>query len=154
MTHSELVILGHRWLTSRGHTAFTEFATYDNETPDVIGWKAGRSILIECKADRGDFLSDGNKRQRRYPQMGLGCLRYYLCPWGLIGPDELPKYWGLLWVRSGRVFVQLTASPFPEYDLRGELRFMSSMLKRADIRLGERHLADWLKWDNLRTAYE
>lgn len=148
MTHAELVQIGHRWLTSRGHTAFSEFATYDNETPDVIGWKGGLSTLLEAKADRGDFLSDGKKRQRKYPHMGLGRLRYYICPWGMIRPDELLERWGLLWVRSDRVHIQMTPSPFREYDLRGELRFMASMLRRADIRLGDQHINDWLRWEN------
>lgn len=154
MTHQELVTLGHRWLTSRGHTAFTEFATYDNETPDVLGWKSWLSTLIECKASRGDFLSDANKLQRRHPQMGLGRLRYYLCPWEMIRQEDLPQRWGLLWARSGRIYIKLQASPFPEYDLRGELRFMASMLRRADIRLGDRHISDWLRWENRRVAYE
>jgi hypothetical protein len=152
MTHVELVVLGHRWLTSRSYTVFTEFVTYDNETPDVIGWKSGRSILIECKADRGDFLSDCKKLWRRHPYMGLGRQRYYLCPWEMIKKVDLPKRWGLLWVRSGRVYTQMTASPFPEYNLQGELRFMASMLRRADIRLGDKHINEWLRWENRRVA--
>ena len=149
MTHAELVALGHRWLTNRGHTCFTEFATQDNESPDVIGWKGGLSTLLEAKADRGDFLSDKLKPARRR-LFALGRKRYYICPWGLIHPDELSERWGLLWVRSGRVFMKMSAAPFPEYDWMGELRFLNSMVRRVDIRLGEQHLSDWLRWENRR----
>ena len=153
MTHSELVAIGHRWLTSRGYTAFTEFATYDNETPDIIGWKSGRSILIECKASRGDFLSDNNKLWRKHPYMGLGRQRYYLCPWGMINKEDLSKHWGLLWVKGDRIYIKVTAVSFAEYNRQGELRFLNSMVRRADIRLGNKHLADWLRWKNRRVAY-
>jgi len=151
MTHSDLVRLGHRWLTSRGYTSFAEFATYSNESPDVIGWKGGLSILIECKASRGDFLSDGKKLARRC-LYALGRRRIYLCPWGMIQESELPPRWGLAWARGDRVFLRLGPSAFPQYDLMGELRFMSSMLRRADIRLGDDHINDWLKWENRRTG--
>lgn len=151
MTHSNLVLLGHRWLTTRGYMAFTEFATYSNESPDVIGWKGGLSILLECKTNRGDFLAEKNKpARRRMPELALGRQRYYLCPWGLINKDELSKNWGLLWVKGGRIYQKMSAMPFPEYDLVGELRFLNSMVRRADIRLGERHLSDWLRWENRR----
>ena len=153
MTHSELVTLGHRWLTSRGHTAFIEFATYDNESPDIIGWKSGRSILIECKASRGDFLSDKNKpARRRMPELALGRQRYYLCPWEMINKNELPERWGLLWAKGDRIYIKVVAIPFAEYNRQGELRFLNSMVRRADIRLGGRHLTDWLRWKNRRMA--
>ena len=148
MTHSDLVRLGLRWLTSRGHTAFAEFTTHSNESPDVIGWKGGFSILIECKASRGDFLSDGGKRQRKHIWMGLGHQQFYLCPWGLIDKNELPDKWGLLWAKAGRIYRRMEAMPFPEYDLMGELRFLNSMVRRADIRLVDTALSDWLRWEN------
>jgi hypothetical protein len=151
MTHSDLVVLGHHWLTSRGHTAFCEFSTYSNESPDVIGWKGGLSILLECKASRSDFLSDGKKPARRR-RFALGRRRYYLCPWGLIDQEELPDKWGLLWAKAGRIYRRAEAMPFPEYDLMGELRFLNSMLRRADIRVGDMAISDWLRWENRRKS--
>lgn len=153
MTHSELVFRGHLWLCRRGHTCFCEFATQDNETPDVIGWKSGLSTLIECKISRGDFLSDGKKMHRKHREMGLGYRRYYMCPWGMINPGELPPHWGLLWLRGNRVFVKKKALGNPNYNIQGELRFLSSMVRRADVRLDlmGTTINDWLKWENRST---
>lgn len=76
------------------------------ESPDSIGFRAtglhDGSFLVECKASRADFLADKHKPHRR--TLGMGKYRYYLCAEGLIGLEDLPDRWGLLWVDSkGRV---------------------------------------------------
>lgn len=70
----------------------------------------------------------------------------------MIAREELPQRWGLLWVRTGRVFIQAVAMPFAEYNQQGELRFLNSMIRRADIRLRDRHITDWLRWENRRVS--
>jgi len=37
---------------------------------------------------------------------GLGVYRFYLCPVGLIQPEELPPKWGLLYAENGKVLRQ------------------------------------------------
>ena len=75
----------------------SEQSCASGETPDVIGWKGRcRSVLIECKVSRADFLADREKPFRKDPSLGMGCERFYLTPAGLIRPAELPGKWGLL----------------------------------------------------------
>jgi hypothetical protein len=91
-----------------------------NEMPDAIGWKYdGRSILVECKASRADFLGDKNKPWRRCPAIGMGVLRYYMAPPGIIGLDDLPEQWGLCEVLPKIIRVRKKAEPF----LRGQWEF-------------------------------
>lgn len=102
MTHSELVKIAERWLvSSRGCGAvLTELVTLYPEIPDAIGFRDGTSTLIECKASRADFLADAKKVFRRNTWMGMGTFRFYLCPAGIITPEDLPPKWGLIWVNE------------------------------------------------------
>lgn len=147
MTHSELVALAHRWLKSHGYLAFTEFTTSNPETPDAIGWKAGESALIECKMSASDFNADAKKWFREHPDFGMGRLRYYLCPHGLITPEMIPENWGLIWTRGAtHVKTKVHATPFLEFNLRSEIVFMYSMLRRAQFLVAPRSLNECLKW--------
>lgn len=126
-----------------------ESATAAPENPDVIGWapEAG-SILIECKVTRTDFLRDANKPVRKIPQDGMGQRRYYLCPAEVIQVKDLPAKWGLLWVAKGQVSVKREPRGHPARNLVAEVRFLSSMLRRAQIRIGSRPLSEWLRGEN------
>lgn len=74
-----------------------ELSTANTETPDVIGWHGnGGSILIECKVSRSDFLADKNKVFRRDEDLGMGDVRYFAAPIGLLCADEMPAGWGLV----------------------------------------------------------
>jgi hypothetical protein len=148
MTHATLVALGVRWLSRRSSTVFYEFAAVSKESPDIIGWADGLSTLIECKASRVDFLRDGKKTVRKKPAAGMGQRRYYLCPSGVISPEEVPKKWGLLWVEKGHVTVKREARGNPDRSLIAELKFMNAMLRRAQIRIGTRPLSEWLRGEN------
>jgi hypothetical protein len=106
MDHNELVERAGKWLKSFGcSVVFCELvaATKHGEIPDAIGWKSGGSILIECKVHRSDFLADQKKVFRQLPHLGMGVFRLYMCPEGLIQPDEVPEGWGLLWIRGKKV---------------------------------------------------
>ena len=98
MTHPQLVALAVRWLRSyRCGVVLSEQSCASGEVPDAIGWKrACRSVVVECKITRADFLADRGKPFRFRPELGLGCERYYLTPTGLLDPGELPQGWGLL----------------------------------------------------------
>ncbi len=148
VTHATLVALGVRWLSRQSSTVFYEFAARVKENPDIIGWASGFSTLIECKASRSDFLSDSKKTVRRNPKKGMGQRRYYLCPAGVIQVEDLPPKWGLLWAEKSRVTVKREARGNPDRSLIAELRFLNSMLRRAQIRIGTRPLAEWLRGEN------
>jgi hypothetical protein len=149
MQHSTLVAMGVRWLGRHCSVVLYEFATPADENPDVIGWapEAG-SVLIECKLTRTDFLKDATKAVRKNPRAGMGHRRYYLCPADLIQVKDLPPKWGLLWVAKGQVVVKREARGHPERNLTAEIRFLSSMLRRAQIRIGSRPLSEWLRGEN------
>ncbi|QMW05363.1 hypothetical protein [Spirosoma foliorum] len=104
MTHKELVKAAYRWVlgsTSCG-MAIRELASgaRNGEYPDVIGFGAGMSVLVECKASRSDFFADRKKLFRQYPEMGMGTYRFYCCPTGLLTVEDLPEKWGLIYVNE------------------------------------------------------
>ena len=126
-----------------------EFAAAADENPDVIGWAPGAgSVLIECKLSRSDFLRDAAKTVRTNPRTGMGQRRYYLCPSDLIQVKDLPPKWGLLWATKGQVIVKREARGHSERNLTAEIHFLSSMLRRAQIRIGSRPLSEWLRGEN------
>ncbi len=99
LSHADLVLRAEKWLNNAGcKVVFREFVTRVSEQPDAIGWRDGRSIMIECKSTRADFLSDKKKWFRKNPENGVGDWRFYMCPPEIIKPDDLPEHWGLLWV--------------------------------------------------------
>ncbi len=146
MKHLTLVAMGVRWLNRQCSVVLYEFATPADENPDVIGWAPGSgSVLIECKLTRSDFLKDATKTVRLKPRSGMGDRRYYLCPADLIQVKGIPAKWGLLWVCKGQVIVKREARGHPERNFVAEVRFLSSMLRRAQIRIGTRPLSEWLR---------
>ncbi len=110
ITHDELVRAGIKWLlkTIGARFALSELraSTTSGEIPDIIGFKSGYSVLIECKTSRSDFLIDKKKHFRQYPDMGMGNYRLFLCPAGLIKPEELPNGWGLLYYNSNEKYLK------------------------------------------------
>src|ERR1017187_10860507 len=134
--HSTLVAMGVRWLSRQCSVVLYEFATEADENPDVIGWAPEMgSVVIECKLGRSDFLRDAAKIVRRNPRAGMGQRRYYLCPYDLIQVKDLPPKWGLLWAARGQIMVERESRGHPERNLGAEVRFLSSMLRRAQIRI-------------------
>jgi hypothetical protein len=155
VTHAELVDRAMRWLkNSKGcSVAFSEFFTYGGwEIPDAIGWQSRWSCLVECKVSRADFLVDQKKPFRLHPWQGLGSLRYYMAPVGVIRPEELPEKWGLLEVRGRHVRVTRESEGFAARNRMGEVAYLVSMLRRAQVRLGDARLDEWLKWENRRVT--
>lgn len=142
MTHAELVERARRWLynTLNCGVVVTELVAYtpSGETPDAIGWVWNKSILVECKTNRGDFFADRKKRSRQEGFRALGHWRFYLTPAGLISPEEIPDGWGLYEAHSNKIAhkagVKYTNAypklpPF-ESDRASEVALLLSMLRR------------------------
>ena len=103
MTHSELVKKARLWLESKSRCRFAfeelpglgkPFTT--GESPDVIGFGQGFSIVLEIKTSKQDFKKDAEKPFREKPETGVGNYRLFVCAEGLIPKEELPKGWGLI----------------------------------------------------------
>ena len=124
--HRKLCLVGERFLkrpnSANGHGchfALVEPSGY-GENPDVIGFRHGCSsdcgtVLLEVKVSRSDFLRDKTKPHRINPASGIGRWRYYVCPTGLIKPNELPPKWGLIYVNERehcKVIAGALAVPF------------------------------------------
>lgn len=103
--HHRLTKLGAKWLTRQGFAVVaTEItAVGSREQPDVIGFRSQCSVVIEAKVTRADFLADRRKPERMEGGKGLGVYRFYLCPEGIIAPEDLPPKWGLLHAKGKTV---------------------------------------------------
>jgi hypothetical protein len=106
--HKALVLLADRWLKRQGWEVVIRdcFKAYvsTRESPDLIAWRYGISIVIECKASRGDFMKDKEKVFRKVG--GMGNWRFYLCRPDIIRPHDLDDRapgWGLLYVRESSI---------------------------------------------------
>lgn len=162
MNHSELCDLAVKWLkkphSSGGpacQVAVSEIKSgWSGEIPDAIGFRymggekeLDGSFVVEVKTSRADFLADKRKPHRNGQTSGIGKWRFYLCPEGLIQPDELPDQWGLLYVTK-RKSVKGIVSPFTtthyyqrrnllndmsfdDRDLERELFMLTRLLKRV-----------------------
>jgi len=129
LTHKDLCKLAVKWLqrpnSQKGHgceIALSECTSgWDGECPDAIGFKltmrGAESTVVEVKVSRSDFLSDKNKPHRNGSEVGLGRWRYYMCPEGIIKPEDLPPKFGLLYVNN-RGHIKHIVSPFVTKDWR------------------------------------
>lgn len=150
MTHSDLIPVAYRWAikTAKCGVAFKEFKTLcpNSEIPDVLGFKGyGQSVLVEVKVSRSDFLKDKEKQFRKYPDKGMGTFRFFMCPTGLIKPEELPANWGLVYVNAN-LKAKTVVNPYCaslngniwsngfEKCSKSELSFMYSALRRLHIK--------------------
>ena len=111
MTHTELVKRACQWLKgSRNCSVVIDELVCCNssgETPDAIGFTAWKSILVECKSSREDFLKDKKKLFRITPSEGMGDYRFYMCPPNVIKIEDLPDGWGLLYAEKGKRIKQI-----------------------------------------------
>jgi len=160
MTHEALVELAVRWLRTsyRCGIILSEQACCSGEVPDVIGWKGRcRSVLVECKVARADFLADRNKPWRVKPEGALGCERFYMAPAGLISAAELPPGWGLLEVRGRKAEVAVACnkrrSLRTSEGLMNEMNLLLASLRRVEIRIEPQTITDFLKWENRLARY-
>jgi hypothetical protein len=158
MTHAQLVKLAELWLRRYGcHIVLTEQTADSGEVPDAIGWKGkNRSIVLECKVSRSDFLADRHKAARREDDRSMGCEKYYLVPRGLLRPDELVPGWGLLEASRSQVTMTLKAPARSQRGMAGvlaEMELLLASLRRVEVRIDPQTITEFLKWKNRMTAY-
>lgn len=159
MTHPQLVRLAELWLRRyyRCGIVLSEQSCASGETPDVIGWKGKcRSILVECKISRADFLAEREKPFRKNPELGMGCERFYLAPVGLIAAREVPAKWGLLEAKGREVKVTVRPSRVSqrrEAGLMWEMNLLLASLRRVEVRIEPQTITDFLKWKNRLLEY-
>ena len=157
--HAQLVTRATEWLRRRYKCGIILAEQYcaTGEVPDVIAWKGFcKSVLVECKVSRADFLADAAKPFRQKPEEGMGSQRFYMAPAGMIAADELPKHWGLLELHGREV--RMTVKP-GRIDLRTEAGLMKEMnlllasLRRVEVRIEPQTITDFLKWKNRLAEY-
>jgi hypothetical protein len=158
MTHAQLVFKAVEWLRRYGcGIVLSEQVCVSGEVPDAIGWKgACRSIVVECKLSRCDFLADRAKPFRQHPELSLGCERWYLTPAGLLSPASLPQYWGLLESRAGKLHVVVKASRHNQRSATGllyEMNLLLASLRRVEVRIEPQTITEFLKWKNRLAEY-
>lgn len=125
LDHKRLCQIGVYFLKKKNMGHSCQFAIIEpacnGENPDVFGVRHGYThdikvgtILLEAKTSRADFLGDKRKPHRVNPETGVGKWRYYICPEGLIKPEELPPKWGLIYaLPSGKCKVIAGAFALP-----------------------------------------
>ncbi len=157
--HAQLIESAVEWLRRcyKCGIILSEQYCATGEVPDVIAWKGVcKSVLVECKVSRADFLADAGKPFRQKPEEGMGSQRLYMAPEGVIRADELPKHWGLLELRGRGV--RMTVKP-GRVDLRTEAGLMKEMnlllasLRRVEVRIEPQSITDFLKWKNRLAEY-
>lgn len=134
MTHKESVRRISNWLrNSKGHSVvMAELVASVEEHPDVIGWKYGYSTLIECKVSRSDFFADKEKTFRQCEERGMGNVRYFAAPHGVLQPQDIPDGWGLLEIRDHQV--RELKQPEPKTaNKTNEVIMLTSAIRRLEI---------------------
>jgi hypothetical protein len=159
MTHQQLVRMAEQWLRTRYRCGIvlSEQCCASGETPDVIAWKgACRSVVVECKISRADFLTDREKPFRKNPELAMGCERFYLVPQSLITAQELPAKWGLLECKGREVRMSVKPCRQAQRGPAGMMREMNLLLaslRRVEVRIEPQTITDFLKWKNRLAEY-
>lgn len=152
LTHDHLVRRAERWLLKTMGCTFVltdHIPSLPGEKPDAIGFQTmgDRSILVEAKMSRADFLADAKKPWRQEPSRGMGAWRYYLCPPEVIQPEDLPAGWRLLWCYPNqlrRIHDPATGNirpDFPEHDVAAEVGLIKDAMSFLQKTCGP--LSEW-----------
>lgn len=111
-----------------------ELCTWGSENTDV--WGLGNfnvSAIIEVKTSHADFLADQKKycRSEQFAALNhaAGMYRWYLCPEGIIKPEELPEKWGLLYWDGKRIYPVIAPQKF-EGTSSADMDILTSILRR------------------------
>jgi hypothetical protein len=145
VTHKDLVRRAARWLrgTRKCLVVYAECSTIVWSIPDCLGFTSrGKSILVECKRTRSDFLKDKHKGPHRHPELMMGAERWYFTPPGLLSSSDLPPGWGLAEMHGRSVRIMVTPSLFESYNHHYEAMFLVSMLHRHELGV------EWLPDEN------
>ncbi len=147
MDSKELTEAGRKWLkvqwrklspdgftyhgASRGGCSViaVDKMSFSGERPDLIGWSENLSTLIEVKKSRSDFFRDDSKTWRQYGP-GMGQVRWYLTPRGLVTIDEVPHGYGLLeWDGEEITVAKMPIQRGDDYDIKSERMLLLSLLR-------------------------
>jgi hypothetical protein len=135
-THKEGVKRIAAWLngTKRMAVVMAErVVTACTETPDAIAWGSrGESILVEVKVSRADFHADKAKVFRRDEDHGVGTLRYFAAPAGVLKPEDMPDGWGLLAIHQYQVR-ELVAPAIKAANRVNEVAMLVSAIRRLEL---------------------
>jgi hypothetical protein len=100
------------------------------EAPDVIGWDfRGKCFVLECKISVSDFQAD-KKKPHRAEGCGLGNVRYFVVPKGLIAKKDVPVGWGLI-ETSGRGLRMVKRATYGTSDRDAERLLLISLARGA-----------------------
>lgn len=157
MTHFDLCKSTAEWAMKKfnGRVCLYEYQSYaTGEFPDVLLFD-NFTTLFEIKMSRADFLNDAKKDSRikyknrwRWERHGdrhkfrtlapelyyvekphLGLYRYYVCPKGVIQPEEVPSGWGLYWVNDGKYYKKVYSGRFKR-DIHSELNILAHAFRK------------------------
>lgn len=108
-----------------------ELCTVGTENTDVWGYDGYVTAVIEVKVSHSDFLADKKKwwRTQAKPELQAGNLRWYLCPEGIIKPEELPEGWGLLYW-DGKQISPIVAPVENTATGHADMKILYSILRR------------------------
>ena len=84
-----------------------------------------------------EFLSDSKKIFRQREKIGMGDLRYFATPKGLLSPEEIPDGWGLLEVwqsgHRGEYIRTIKEAEQKTSEKKAECIMLLSALRRLEI---------------------
>lgn len=161
--HYQLCLEGAKWMHRRKHDwkkcqtkdchhsqfchhcetydyVVVELVVYGAENTDVWGYCCGdsSSAVIEVKTSHSDFLADKKKFWRSQKaedmEMQAGMRRWYLCPEGVIKPEELPEGWGLLWWDGKKIKHIVPPTIFHKNTSRADMIILTSILRREGFK--------------------
>ncbi len=151
ISHKELCELTAKNYFKNSDVVLWEYkAVCTSEEPDVLVYKGERTSLFEIKVSRSDFLADKKKICRKihknehgtnfiskeFPykkydlkELGqLGRWRYFVCPTGLIKPEEV-GHWGLIWFENGRFRIKKDSNTFRR-NIQREMNLLVHALRK------------------------
>ena len=139
--HGELIQRAEKWAYGnslyrnkyRCNVVFPELVTWCRETPDIIGWCRGSTttLLIEVKVSRSDFKVEKKKLHRRMPERAMGNFRFYCCPYNMIREEEVPDFWGLLYLsKTGKSIKLIKPAEYQKANIKEEYKFLLSVVRR------------------------
>jgi len=133
--HKELKKKGCQYLLNQGYRLARKEKNCDyHGIADAwgINFSSLYTKIIEVKVSRTDFLADKYKRHKtsfRPPAEEI----YYLCPSGLIQPEEVGKDYGLLWFNDKRL-INKKKAPFLKVHIGTKMRILIDFLEaKIDI---------------------
>jgi hypothetical protein len=118
----------------RTSTGYRKRACYIDCYAIELWGKSRNYIAYEIKISRGDFKSDvQNFNVKQADAIANSSQFYYVCPFGLIDPTEVPESTGLMWVDKGGVKIKKVA---PLRDLKSGLDalFVGALMRASVVK--------------------